>query len=269
MYTPTEEMKALERRVVKSNDLIQKSRFNLSLQQQKIVLYLISMITPYDEEFKLYEFSIQEFCRICGIETNSGKHYTTLKAAIKEIADKSLWIELEGEESLLRWIAKPYINKRDGVIKIRLDEDMRPFLLQLKDNFTSYEIIWTLHFKSKYTIRLYELIKSIHFHDLEEYTREYTVENLRRLLGVKESYNTWQRLNDRVLSPAVREINENSDKIVIMTPIKKGRAYEKVKFTIKSKDSLEVAELRDKIMKEMGYEQLTLWDEITGAGREL
>ena len=95
------------------------------------------------------------------------------------------------------------------------------------------------------------------------------MENLRRLLGVKESYNTWQRLNDRVLSPAVREINENSDKIVIMTPIKKGRAYEKVKFTIKSKDSLEVAELRDKIMKEMGYEQLTLWDEITGAGQEL
>lgn len=37
--------------VVKANALIQKSRFSLSLQQQKIVLYLISKIQPNDEEF--------------------------------------------------------------------------------------------------------------------------------------------------------------------------------------------------------------------------
>ena len=93
--------------VVKANELIQKSRFNLSLQQQKIVLYLISQITPYDEDFKLYEFSISEFCRVCGIDETSGKNYQDLKAAIKEIADKSLWITLEDEETLLRWIEKP------------------------------------------------------------------------------------------------------------------------------------------------------------------
>ena len=56
-----------DQRVVKSNDLIQKSRFDLSLQEQKIILYLISQITPYDEEFKLYEFSITDFCKILAI----------------------------------------------------------------------------------------------------------------------------------------------------------------------------------------------------------
>ncbi|MDY4786917.1 MAG: RepB family plasmid replication initiator protein, partial [Bacteroidaceae bacterium] len=53
--------KALEIRhptVVKANDLIQKSRFSLSVQQQKIVLYLISQISQFDTDFKLYEFSI-------------------------------------------------------------------------------------------------------------------------------------------------------------------------------------------------------------------
>ena len=44
------------KKVNKSNDLIQRSRFNLSLQEQKIILYLISQITPYDHDFKLYEF---------------------------------------------------------------------------------------------------------------------------------------------------------------------------------------------------------------------
>ena len=73
------------RTVVKANELIQKSRFNLSLQQQKIVLYLISQITAFDEDFKLYEFSINEFCKVCGIDDTSGKNYTDLKNAIKDI----------------------------------------------------------------------------------------------------------------------------------------------------------------------------------------
>ena len=200
--------------VVKANELIQKSRFNLSLQQQKMVLYLISQISPYDEDFKLYEFSIPEFCRVCGIDMTSGKNYQDLKQAIKEIADKSLWINIdEDEETLLRWIEKPYINKKSGVIKIRLDEDMKPFLLQLKQNFTQYELIYTLHFKSKYTIRLYELLKSIHFHELETYTRKYSIDELRRILGA-ETYTEYRDFKRRVLEPSVKEVNDYSDKAV-------------------------------------------------------
>ena len=261
MFKETAEMQALSRQVKKSNDLIQKSRFDLSLQQQKIVLYLISQISPYDEAFKLYEFSIPEFCKICGI-TEGGKNLADLKAAIKEIADKSIWMRISDEkETLLRWIEKPYIAEQDGIVQIKLDNDMKPYLLQLKNNFTSYELIWVLHFKSKYTIRLYELVKSIHFHDLEEYSREYTLEELRKQLDA-EKYTAWINLRQRVLEQAMSEINEYSDKNITMQPIKKGRSVIKVKFTITTKDTLEALQLRDKIMKEMGYEQLTLWDEL-------
>lgn len=265
MFVTTDEMKALEKQVVKANDLIQKSRFNLSLQQQKIVLYLISQITPFDEDFKLYEFSIPEFCKICGIDITSGGNYQTLKAAIKDIADKSIWVTIEDEETLLRWIEKPYVNKQSGIIKIRLDNDMKPFLLQLKENFTSYELIWTLHFKSKYTIRLYELIKSIHFHELEEYRREYSLEELRRLLDA-DKYERWIHFKQRVLEPSIEEINSYSDKNVVWEPIKKGKSVERIRFIITTKDSLEAERLRDKIVKEMGYEQLTLWDMMKERG---
>ena len=47
-----------DKMVVKANDLIQKSRFNMTLQQQKMLLFLISQVSPYDEEFKEYEFSL-------------------------------------------------------------------------------------------------------------------------------------------------------------------------------------------------------------------
>lgn len=247
------------RTVIKANELIQKSRFNLSLQQQKIVLYLISQITPFDEEFKLYEFSIAEFCKVCGIDDTSGKNYTDLKQAIKDIADKSVWITIEDEETLLRWIEKPYVNKNSGTIRIRLDEDMKPFLLQLKKNFTKYELLWTLHFRSKYSIRLYELIKSLHFHELETYTKEIKLDDLRRMLGA-EKYDTYQTFKTRVLIPAVEEINSYSDKILQYEPIKSGKSVVAIRFTIGTKETLEKVKLQGEIEREFGLNQLTMWE---------
>ena len=244
--------------VVKSNELIQKSRFNLSLQQQKIVLYLISQITPFDEEFKLYEFSLVDFCKVCGIDYNSGKNYADIKAAIKEIADKSIYITLpNGKETLVRWIAKPYLDR--STIQIKLDEDMKPYLLQLKENFTQYELLWTLNFKSKYTTRLYELVKSIHFHELDTYQREFTLDELRRMLGA-ETYTTYQTLKVRVIEKAIEEINKYSDKYVSYEPIKKGKSVIKIRLIISSKDSFERLKIQSEIEKKFGFNQITLWD---------
>ena len=241
--------------VTKANELIQKSRFDLSLQQQKIVLYLISQIRPEDDDFQLYEFEITEFCRACGIDSDNGKNYQNLKAAIKAIADLSLWVTIGREETLLRWIEKPYINFHSGTIRIRLDRDMKPFLLQLKKNFTRYELIWTLRFRSKYSIRLYELIKSVHYHELETYERTFSLDELRRMMGA-EGYVTYQDFKKRALNPAVAEINSYSDKSISYQPIKKGRAVQKIKFVIETKPILERMQLQEDAERELGLPDL-------------
>lgn len=249
-----------DRYVVKANELIQKSRFNLTLQQQKIVLYLISQIERNDKEFKLYSFSIQQFCKVCGINYTSGKNYNDLKEAIKEIAQKVLWIKLpNGKETTVRWIEKAYIDRNTGTIEIRLDEDMKPYLLQLRDNFTQYELVWTLQFNSKYSIRLYELIKSIHYHDLDPYERTYDIDELKRLLDA-ETYKTYQHFKDRALQVAVDEINSTSDKLVSFVPIKDGRAVKKIQLHIESKDQGERIKLRKAIEQDLGSNQVSMWE---------
>lgn len=244
--------------VVKANQLIQKSRFDLSTQQQKIILYLISKITPKDEDFEEYEFTIKEFCAICGI--TSGSIYTDLKDQIKRIADKSLWVEISpGNETLLRWIEKPYIDTNSGTIRIRLDRDMKPFLLRLKQNYTQYELIWTLRFKSKYSIRLYELIKSIHYREYETYTRKFSVDELRKLLGA-ETYKAYPNFRQKVIDPAIAEINEYSDKIVEYKAIKAGRAVAEIEFTIKTKGDIQKSFVRDLVETELELNQLSILD---------
>ena len=51
--------------VVKSNDLIQKTRYSLSTQEQKVLLYLVSKRKPDDNDFQAYCFNLKHLCESC------------------------------------------------------------------------------------------------------------------------------------------------------------------------------------------------------------
>ena len=239
--------------VVKANELIQKSRFDLTLQQQKIILYLISKIQMEDEEFQLYEFDIQEFSKVCGF---TGKTHTMLKDAIKAIADKSIWVKLDnGKETLLRWIEKPYIDYNKGIVQIKLDRDMKPYLLQLKKDFTKYELIWTLSFSCKYSIRLYELVSSIQYNELDSFKKTYDLEEFKLLMGA-DNYKSYKDFRVRALEPAIEEINKYSNKIVKYEAIKKNKSVVKVALTVSTKSIQDRALAYAEIENEIGvYEE--------------
>jgi len=226
--------KIREYKIVKDNQIIQKSRYELSAQEQKIILYLISKIKPGDSEFNLYEFKIVDFCEVCGIDKENGKNYINLKRTIKELADKSIWVTLEnGKETIIRWIERPYIDKKNGTIEIKLDELMRPYLLQLKERFTAYNLYFTLAMKGKYSIRIYEILKS--YENLLGWTFE--LDDLKRQLNA-EKYTMYKDFRVNVLDVALDEINAFSDITVTYTIEKKGRKVDKIKFKIKPKKEI-------------------------------
>jgi plasmid replication initiation protein len=221
-------------KVVKHNNLIQRSRYELSTQEQKIILYLITKIKPEDTEFELYEFSIKDFCETCGIDDTSGKNYSDLKKTIETLADKSIWITLaNGYETIIRWIERPYINCKSGIIKIKLDELMRPYLLQLQKHFTAYELYYTLAMRGKYSIRIYELLKS--YENLHE--RTFELEELKKMLSA-EKYDMYKDFRVKVLDTAISEINDFTDINVTYTIEKAGRKVDKINFKIKTKKDI-------------------------------
>lgn len=224
-----------EYKIVKANDLIQKTRHNLSTQEQKIILYLITKIKPEDSELKLYEFKIREFCTICGIDDDNGKNYANLKNTIKKLADKSFWVTVDekGTETLLRWIDRPYINAKSGTIKIKLDELMKPYLLQLQERFTQFSLYYTLAMKSQYSIRLYELLKS--YENLGGWA--FTIDDLKKRLSA-ETYDRYPDFKRKVIDIAMREINDFSDISVTYELEKQGRKYHRIKFIVKLKKDL-------------------------------
>ena len=234
--TAKEKEAVKERKIRKSNELIQKARYKLPLPGQKILLYLISRIKYDDTEFRTEEFVISDFCEICGIE-DSGGNYKILKEALSDLLTESarVWIMLpNGLQTPLMWIQKPYIDESSGKLMVTLDNDMRPYLLDLKKNYTQYEMIYTMRFRSKYSFRLYEIAKSYQYHDEHAFTKTYTVDELRSLLDA-DNYPKYCNFNQRVLKPAVEEINTYTDKNLEIREIKNGRKVERLELTISAK----------------------------------
>lgn len=229
------DLKAMETRnypVVKSNVLIQKTRYDLSLAEQKLILHLIQMIEPKDDEFKTYEFSIQDYCKVCEIDYNNGKNYMNIKRSLKALSDKSFWVEQDERDILMRWIDKVQIDRRNGVIEVKLDKDLKPYLLQLKSFFTKYNYLYVMTMKSQYSIRLYELLKS--YENVQDIA--YEVKELRKLLNLTDDVlPRWVDFKRFVIEQAIKEINQFTDITVKYVPVKKGRKVFEVEFYIRSK----------------------------------
>ncbi len=213
--------------VVKHNDLIHKSRFNLSLQEQRIILYLISKIKPDDSSLKSYEFDIQSFCEIIGIEASG--NYSAIKKVLLSLYRKGFELESETSWRPVNWITKPIVYKQSGIVSLKLDEDLMPFLLDLKNNFTAYELYSILNFKSKYSVQLYELLKSNEF----KRVFQFKIDMLQSQLS--SNYERFFDFKRRVIEPSLIEINEQTELDVSVDYIRTGRSFTEIKFIIKNK----------------------------------
>jgi plasmid replication initiation protein len=218
--------------VVKQNDLIQRSRHQMDLQEQKIILYMISKLKPNDKGFTEQVFSITEFCRVCGLDDDNGGNYAYIKNTLKSLRDRSIWVTLDdGSETTLAWINKVKIEKRSGLVKLELDKDMKPYLLDLQENFTQYQLLYTLAMRSQYSVRLYELLKSYQYRK----KIDFGIDELKRLLFA-ENYKHGKDFRKRVLETATREINRLTDIWVTYELETVGRKFTEVKFQIAPKD---------------------------------
>jgi plasmid replication initiation protein len=106
--------------------------------------------------------------------------------------------------------------------------------------------------KSKYSIRLYELLKS--YENLAECTFEFEV--LKKMLFA-EKYGLYKDFRVKVLDIAIRETNDFSDIYVEYRTEKKGKKVDRIKFIIKSKKGLkERVEMYKKVEQRISSKQI-------------
>lgn len=218
--------------VVKENELIQRASYNLTMEEQKMLCYVISKIKPTDKEFEQYTISASDFAEICGISKTNV--YRDFRQMIDNFDNKSQWVQMDGKQFKFRVFSEAEYNEKQGSITVMLNSHLKRYLLEIGKHgqYTKYELWNILSLKSKYSIRLYELFRSYSY----QQEKEFDIDNLKSLLCA-EQYKSFGNLKQRVLDNAINEINIFTDLRVTYETKKagKGGKVSKIIFKIHKK----------------------------------
>jgi plasmid replication initiation protein len=133
---------------------------------------------------------------------------------------------------------------------------MLPYLTQLKQQFTMFELSTVLALKSKYAKRLYMFASQFRA------TKMFTIsmEELRKRLRLEDKYQTFADFNKRVIVPALNEINLLSELNMELTSKDRGTyAIEALRFHVAQKQTTEEVTGNEKQIRFMIAVGLSNW----------
>ncbi|WP_082081868.1 replication initiation protein [Methylocucumis oryzae] len=127
------------------------------------------------------------------------------------------------------WVSSADYIDGSGMVNLTFDPLLKPYLLQLKGNFTSSRLEMLLSFKSQYTMRMYSLLKQ--YENLSK--RDIDLQQLREMLGIaKDQYPLYSNFRERILEPAQKELKLKADLHFEFDEIKQSRKVSAIRFRI-------------------------------------
>jgi plasmid replication initiation protein len=200
----------------------------LKLNSAKLIRAAIMQVVRDDEELKPYIITISELAELLNVPKSN--IYRDIDNITDNILNNPVYVKEEVGKKV-RWIKIPWVTRceysSDIGVALKLNDELKPFLINLKDHYTQYTLDSILVMKSVYAIRIYELLQS------EIMTRilpksginiELSVETLKECCGCEsKAYNTFSNFRNRVIDIAVKEINEKTLYTLSYDYVKKGR----------------------------------------------
>jgi plasmid replication initiation protein len=214
---------------VMSNKIIE-SVYLLPIIEQRILTAYLAKVTPLDTSMPLIEISTDELSKMCGgIEMRPDRVDSATTSIMSNV------VKIKGENG--EWVKFTWFTtalyEPGGKLVLRVNPDLEPYLIQLKERFTQILTDVCMQFKSPYSVRLYQLLKI--YYKLHEH--QFTVNELKQKMEVTaKSYDKYKNFKAGVLLKAIEEINTISDLEISFEEVKFGRRVESLIFTINAKD---------------------------------
>nr|WP_172692717.1 RepB family plasmid replication initiator protein [Lactococcus lactis]AVR65365.1 RepB family plasmid replication initiator [Lactococcus lactis subsp. lactis bv. diacetylactis] len=241
-----------KRKVVEHNSLI-TSIAKMDKTPLKMFELAVSCINteepPKDNAVYLSKEELFSFFKV----DDSNKH-TRFKQAIAKMQEQAFF-EIKEEKNkgfkFRRILPIPTVEwtDYDDKVMIRFNQDIIPYLIELKQNFTKYALSEIMELNSKYSIILYKWL-SMQYNQYEHYSnkggrRAEQVENYRNpSISVKELRTITDTVNEYketyhffryIVENSLKEINAHTSFNVSYEKIKKGRSIDSIVFHIEKK----------------------------------
>lgn len=194
----------MKNKLIVQDNLVTTARYEMSSLEKNIIYSVMAQIEDNDPPSKFYKISISDIEDTKDVRVRQER----FDEAIKKLLTRELVIVKPDGSKLRITVISSADYDLDGHVEIGIDLKMRPYLFELKKNFTIFSLEIATSLKSKYSKRLYEMLcqfKSTGFLRI-------SVQELRERFQLSdEQYERWSNFEKNVLKTAQIEINDKAD----------------------------------------------------------
>lgn len=218
-----------EKRHVRKSNIFAQGRYRLGLNEQRILLAIISKIAMSDTDFKDYRLDWSEIRKVTrkGVSTQN-----QIQKVCEVLKNKTVYLK-QGSVTHGFGFLSGWTLEEKKYVDFRIDPRFKDHLLDLllEGHFMLCSLESLVALPSSYSIRLYEILKSQEFKKVFEVS----LEQLRWSLGVPQgslSDSRFDKFNDTILKPAQKAIAANTDILFTYEKILQYRQVDSLRFTV-------------------------------------
>jgi len=239
------------------------SRQEMGILTKRLLVLALSDITKEDLTLEPIRITAWEYAQLFNI---SGKSiYSRIEESARELLEQTIQIkEPNGDWVMFQWVSEArYDNGREGgqmaAIEIKIHDRLKPYLLQLRRDFSIIPTEQLLSFESFNSMRLFEVLYTASYAG-ERAELIFDVDDLKLRLGLDGKYERFKDFR-YVLDKAQEEFRAYTSLTYEYEPLKVGRKLQRVRFTIRRNDVFKPrvrlpASLASRVAREADKEQL-------------
>lgn len=254
----SKEKELMERDMVSRSNVLIESKSSTSLFERKLLNIAIAKAYIEDGEL-IARISTKDVKSYLHISGNS--IYTRLKDVSKETLGHVVSIEDDEKENFIMFNVVNKCEYRDGIFTTRFTKEMKPHIYNLKKDYTRMSLDVLCSFKSLFTTRIYEILRTQYYRFEREKSEElivprppkgpYSIPELKFTLNVVDAnaskavkrlveqgrfeealdeikdapFDDWRNFRRKVLEVAKKELEESeySEICFDYEPVKSGK----------------------------------------------
>ena len=213
--------------VVQRNSFIRGDFSNLEIRDMKILKLLVSKVNATGDKFNDYYSISKDEVRL--FQFNERNIHSYIKTSLRRLSSVFIVVKNDDKEEVeISLVGKIIYDKKNGIYKVPLSPDLKEYLLDIKKEFTKYNLSNLVYLTRKEQLKLYEYLKSISF---EVFV--ISIENLKVIMEInKKSFESFFNFHKK-LKETISIINEATDINVKIKIVKETNLSKNVQFTIK------------------------------------
>lgn len=221
----------ITRNTITKSHALSRAYYRLGLVEKRCMEALISKLHPLrsDNDWQEIELTALEYSKAYNVAQNIA--YRDIAHAVEVLMRRVISADrINGKKGKVEMTVMSFAEYKDdeGKISCAFNHRIVPYLIGLREKFSSYPLNKAVNFSSSYTWRFYEILVSWAQPSKKTGGRfmgwidRQSVEELREMLGVPTSYK-WSDFQKQVLEVAQTELQEKANIVITFERLKTSR----------------------------------------------